>query len=421
MVAQALKITAPSASGNPASGSELRNTLQLFSELSQRLGESCHELESQVHQLQSELVESDRQRMKELTDKECLADRLAVILDVLPAAVITLNGNGYVDQANRAARELLGEPLDGEAWLDVIQRCFSPSPTDGHEIALKNGRLVSIATQSLGQEPGQIIVLNDLTETRRLQGQLSRHQKLSDMGRMTASLAHQIRTPLSTALLYTDHLLNPRLDSARKIRFAQKLKDRLLQLQSQVSDMLIFSRSGIMIQQRVDLRTLVDTAIHRHIDMVSRHGIVMNSDLDNAADSLLVCNLDLLVSAIGNLLDNAVQALSSQQIPAPRIQLDAHQQGQWITLRITDNGPGIPEASLHKITEPFFTTKSTGTGLGLAVVKAVATAHGAQLNVGNGAVKGAWFELVFPAKAAAASADVALQATQQPQEIAYVG
>jgi two-component system sensor histidine kinase FlrB len=389
---QALPVTVPA---------NLQSTLNLFNEISQRLGQSYQELEERVNLLQGELQQADQERMEQLAQKEQLADRLAVILDVLPAAVITLNGSGIVDQANRAALELLGEPLVGQRWMAVISRCFAPSPTDGHEIALKNGRLVSIATQPVGQQTGQIIVLNDLTETRRLQQQMSHHQKLSEMGRMTASLAHQIRTPLATALLYTDHLLNTKVDLQRKYRYATKLRERLLQLQSQVSDMLLFSRSGMVIRDQVSVADLLALAAGRSQEILERRGVRLQLAVENG-EQLLACNLDVMVSAIGNLVDNAVQALEQAGSRDPQITLSARSSGvNEVTICVEDNGPGVPDAYLQQIFEPFFTTKSTGTGLGLAVVKAVAQAHHAQLRVTRSVQGGACFEIQFPVTAAA--------------------
>ena len=142
------------------------------------------------------------QRMQELAEKERLANRLQSLLDLLPGGVIVIDGQGVVREANPVARNLLGQPLVGMLWRQVIARNFAPREDDGHEISLKDGRRLSIATRSLHAEPGQLVLLTDLTETRRLQDQLSRHERLSALGRMVASLAHQIRTPLSAACCY---------------------------------------------------------------------------------------------------------------------------------------------------------------------------------------------------------------------------
>jgi two-component system sensor histidine kinase FlrB len=89
------------------------------------------------------------------------------------------------------------------------------------------------------------LLLTDLTETRALQQRLSRHQRLSEMGRMMSSLAHQIRTPLSAAMLYAGHLCDSDLSQEQTRRFSYKLLDRLQHLEQQVKDMLIFVRGDV--------------------------------------------------------------------------------------------------------------------------------------------------------------------------------
>ncbi|MDX1695207.1 MAG: ATP-binding protein [Ketobacteraceae bacterium] len=380
---------------------KLQDTIDVFSHLSAQLTDSYHQLEQRVNILQGELQETDRQRARELNEKEKLASRFERVLDVMPTAVITLDGNGRVIHANGAARSLLGEPLEGERWIDIISRCFLPDPIDGHEIALKNGKLVSLATQSLGEEPGQIIVLNDLTETRRLQQQVSHHQKLSEMGKMTASLAHQVRTPLSTALLYADHLTQPKVGSVRKIRFAQKLKEQLLHLQSQVNDMLIFSKGGIVIEDYEPVGRLVCELTQRFEEISARKGVHIYTELMTMGMSIK-CNRDLLTSALSNLIDNAIQAMAEQGTEQPMIIVRAREHPKGIVnLSVIDNGPGLPEELLEKVKEPFFTTKSTGTGLGLAVVQAVAVAHGAEFSITNRPEGGLQIDIAMPLQAAA--------------------
>ncbi len=217
----------------------LEQAFALFSQMSTQLTDSYSMLEARVTELKGELAVVSAQRMAELAEKERLANRLQNLLDLLPGGVIVIDSHGFVCEANPAARELLGEPLEGELWRQVIARCFAPREDDGHEISLKDGRRLSIATRSLEGEPGQLVLLNDLTETRRLQDQLARHERLSSLGRMVASLAHQIRTPLSAALLYASHLNEQTLPVETQQRFAGRLKERLHELEHQVRDMLV--------------------------------------------------------------------------------------------------------------------------------------------------------------------------------------
>jgi two-component system sensor histidine kinase FlrB len=310
--------------------------------------------------------------MQELAEKERLANRLQHLLDLLPGGVIVIDGTGTVREANPAALDLLGEPLIGMLWRHVIARCFAPREDDGHEISLKDGRRLSIATRSLDAEPGQLVLLNDLTETRHLQSQLARHERLSSLGRMVASLAHQIRTPLSAAMIYASHLTEQALNVETQQRFAGRLKERLHELEHQVRDMLVFARGELPLTDRVSPQGLVDaleSAAHTHVRNVAVRWQC------NSVDGELLCNRDTLVGALLNLIENAVQASATDA----RVKIHAYSRGDTLRLCISDSGSGINAAALARIGEPFFTTKTTGTGLGLAVVTAVAKAHQGQV------------------------------------------
>ncbi len=350
----------------------LQQAFALFNPASTQLTDSYSVLEARVTELKGELAVVSAQRMQELAEKERLANQLQNLLDLLPGGVIVIDGTGTVREANPAACDLLGEPLIGLLWRHVIARCFAPREDDGHEISLKDGRRLSIATRSLDAEPGQLVLLNDLTETRHLQSQLARHERLSSLGRMVASLAHQIRTPLSAAMIYASHLTEQTLNVETQQRFAGKLKERLHELEHQVRDMLVFARGELPLTDRVRPLALLDalkSAAQTH---------VRDSRVRWQCDSLqgeLLCNRDTLIGALLNMIENAVQASAGQG----RIKIHAYSRGDTLRLCISDNGCGIDAAALARIGEPFFTTKTTGTGLGLAVVKAIARAHQGQV------------------------------------------
>ncbi|MDZ4338546.1 MAG: ATP-binding protein [Pseudomonas sp.] len=351
-----------------ASRAGLEQAFALFNQMSTQLSTSYSMLEARVTELKGQLALVSAQRMQELAEKERLAHRLQSLLDLLPGGVIVIDGQGVVREANPVARNLLGQPLVGMLWRQVIARNFAPREDDGHEISLKDGRRLSIATRSLHAEPGQLVLLTDLTETRRLQDQLSRHERLSALGRMVASLAHQIRTPLSAALLYASHLTEQVLPVEQQQRFAGRLKERLHELEHQVRDMLIFARGELPLPDRLAPQALFDalrSAAEPHVlDMQVRW------QCDSRAGELL-CNRDTLVGTVLNLIENAIQAGGREA----RLKIHLYSRGETLRLCISDNGPGIDSVTLARLGEPFFTTKTTGTGLGLAVVKAVARAH----------------------------------------------
>ncbi|WP_414813222.1 sensor histidine kinase [Pseudomonas alliivorans] len=346
----------------------LEQAFSLFNQMSARLTDSYGHLEARVTELKGELAQAGVQRLQELAEKERLANRLQNLLDLLPGGVIVIDGMGVVREANPAAIDLLGQPLLGMLWRHVISRCFAPRVDDGHEISLKDGRRLSISTRSLDAEPGQLVLLNDLTETRRLQEQLARHERLSSLGRMVASLAHQIRTPLSAAMIYASHLTEQELPVETQQRFAGRLKERLHELEHQVRDMLVFARGELPLTDRVAPGALfqaLQNAAATHLQ-----GVAVRWQCDSV-DGELLCNRDTLVGALLNLVENAVQASAGRT----RLKVHVYSRGNTLRLCFSDNGSGMDQAALARIGEPFFTTKTTGTGLGLAVVTAVTRAH----------------------------------------------
>uniref|UniRef100_UPI003F5896CB sensor histidine kinase n=1 Tax=Pseudomonas purpurea TaxID=3136737 RepID=UPI003F5896CB len=384
----------PDASGQTSSVEQvsrqgLEQAFSLFNQMSSQLTDSYSLLEARVTELKGELAVVSAQRMQELAEKERLANRLQNLLDLLPGGVIVIDAHGIVREANPAACDMLGLPLEGELWRQVIARSFAPREDDGHEISLKDGRRVSIATRSLDAEPGQLVLLNDLTETRHLQDQLARHERLSSLGRMVASLAHQIRTPLSAALLYASHLTEQELPVATQQRFAGRLKERLHELEHQVRDMLVFARGELPLTDRVTPKALMQSLQSAALTHVQ--GLSVRWQCDSHEGELL-CNRDTLVGAVLNLVENAIQASSDD------VRLKVHVYARENTLRVcvSDSGVGIDESVLARLGEPFFTTKTTGTGLGLTVVKAVARAHQGELRLRSRVGRGTCAMVILP-------------------------
>ena len=382
------------ASGQPSSVEQasrlgLEQAFALFSQMSSQLTDSYSMLEARVTELKGELAVVSAQRMQELAEKERLANRLQNLLDLLPGGVIVIDAQGIVREANPAASELLGLPLEGELWRHVIARCFAPREDDGHEISLKDGRRLSIATRSLDAEPGQLVLLNDLTETRHLQDQLARHERLSSLGRMVASLAHQIRTPLSAALLYASHLTEQALPVETQQRFAGRLKERLHELEHQVRDMLVFARGELPLTDRVSPKMLMQALQAAALTHVQ--DLPIRWQCDSHAGELL-CNRDTLVGAILNLIENAIQASAG----GVRLKVHLYTRGNNLRLCVSDRGSGIDTKVLARLGEPFFTTKTTGTGLGLTVVKAVVRAHQGELQLRSRPGRGTCAQVILP-------------------------
>lgn len=125
----------------------LEQAFSLFSQMSSQLNDSYSLLEARVSELKGELAVVSAQRMEGWLEKSAWPTVCKNLLDLLPGGVIVIDDQGRVREANPAA-DLLGLPLEGELWRHVITRCFAPRDDDGHEISLKDGRRLSIATRS---------------------------------------------------------------------------------------------------------------------------------------------------------------------------------------------------------------------------------------------------------------------------------
>jgi len=361
-----------------ANGQEpVEQALSLFDQLSSQLTTSYRSLEQKVSQLKSDLSEEEIQRQEELREKEELASRLSTLLDVLPAGVVVLDGKGRVTQCNPAAIDLLGEPLLNALWLDIIKRSFSPKHDDGHEVSLRDGRRVRIETRSLKSAPGQLVLLSDLTETRLLQEKVSRTERLSSLGKMVASLAHQIRTPLSTAMLYAGHLCQPVISDSMRVDCAEKLLARLTHLEHQIRDMLIFAKGETRLAEQLTVKEFFD-ALRSAAEPVLAKAGVQCAWRNASGDRVIMCNREALLGACLNLINNSIEAAEPGKMQGRELKLNisASIRGdKSVCLLVRDNGPGIPESHQNRVFEPFYTTKPQGTGLGLAVVQAVVKAH----------------------------------------------
>jgi len=328
------------------------------------------------------------------------ASRLEHLLQVMPAGVIVIDGKGIVRQANEQAKELLGDPLEEEVWRSIITRSFKPRADDGHEVSLVDGRRVKLSITPLENEPGQLIVITDLTETRRLQARVSHMQRLSSLGKMVASLAHQIRTPLSAAMLYASNLTRKGLPDGAQEQFAQKLSCRLKELESQVNDMLLFAKSGeeqVVSQLSLDeILSAIEGSANTIASQADQHLTFKGFNDKSVA---ITGNLTALQGALLNLIHNASQVTPKGE----RIEVNVKSINEQLIISITDSGEGVPEKLKHKIFEPFFTTKTHGTGLGLAVVKSVVSAHNGTLSVTDGELGGACFSVALPCRSLGAS------------------
>ena len=321
------------------------------------------------------------------------------LMHALPSGIVILDSYGRIKHSNPAAVQMLGALRQGQYWRELIAEKFEPRVDDGHEVSLQNGLKVNLSTRSLENESGQLIVINDLTETRKLQTQLSRHQRLSSMGKMMSSLAHQIRTPLSAALLHADNLMRRNKQDKAIDNSSRKIISRLRNIERQIRDMLIFAKGETTPISKVSTTVLVEHMHESAVDLAAYYGGTLNW-LDRSDGAMLNCNLDALIGAFLNLLENAFQASEKNALVKVSVNVvgaDSERQESMLCIEIADQGMGIKDGVLKSLEEPFSTTKANGNGLGLAIVRLVCESHGGKFSLStNSNEKGATAKVLLP-------------------------
>ena len=327
------------------------------------------------------------------------------IFEALPAGVVVLDSQGQVVRCNPAAVTLLGEPLLHEAWRAVISRAIDVEQGRGPEVALRNGRLVRIETTPL-PGAGQVLLFHDVTEISALQARLQAQERSISLGKIAGSLAHQIRTPVSAALLYSSNLNDAHLAAGDRARFQGKIHERLEHIEALTQQILQFVRGPRRADQRLDAQRILQEAVTaleaKFGGSASRVATIVEARLPAVTGSH-----DLLVTALFNLLSNALQAGGAEvQV---LVHVSASAEGH-LTFSVADDGPGIAAELKAHVLEPFFTTRLEGNGLGLAVVRDVAEVHGGQVFVNSELGQGACFSItIAPVRSAGEAAGVSLE------------
>lgn len=313
----------------------------------------------------------------------------AQLLEALPGGLVWLDGQGRVALANPAARAMLGEPLLTQPWAEVIERAFAPQPDDGLQVSLRDGRRIQLAISHLEGRAGQLIQLVDMTPTRAWAEQQSHARRLADLGRMAATLAHQIRTPLSAAMLYGANLASPGLTPLQREQFQQRLMQRLTDIERQISDILLFIRpDSAPLADRLGVQAWLGRSLEAAAPLLAAGGVELVRH--GGDEATILGNANALTSVLLNLIENAIQAGAS------RIRLETVVAEGEVHLSLEDNGRGMAPEVQAQLFTPFFTTRSQGTGLGLAAVAAVARAHQGRVAVQSVPGQGSCFTLAFP-------------------------
>jgi two-component system, sensor histidine kinase FlrB len=365
---------------------ELQAAFRAFGSVSEQLTGAFDALRAQVAELRIELKSAN-------AGKEHLAARLSALVKGLPGGVLVLDAEGVIAESNPAAVQLLGEPLLGHRFGSVLTRAVVDAGASPEQMELRSGRFLNISRRGLGPD-GEVVLLTDITEAHLMQVFLTRQQRLLTLGELAAGLAHQIRTPLATALLYASQMTLPNRSREDLLRCGGRTVGSLKELDRLVNDMLAFAHGGTA-REVVSVSALLEQ-VAQWLRPALREGIRLT--IRTQAPNLAVrANAPSLVSAVLNLATNALQAARADL----DLELLARRSDEGrAQIIVSDNGPGIPAHIRERIFEPFFTTRARGNGIGLSIVRSVIEAHHGSVCLSQTG-PGATFVIDLPAEEAA--------------------
>lgn len=381
----------PAAAGlSGLSREELEHAFSLFTEASQQLTSSYQDLQQQLGRLTHELEIANGELRRQYQEKAALSERLSTVLQTLPAGVIELDGDQNVIASNPASQVLLEEGLVGRFWPELEASLTPTLAPDEFEWSGQSTRRLHMITSPLPQTGGRLVLLSDISENFQIRQQLERHQRLSQMGEMAARLAHQLRTPLATALLYAANLSKAHLKDEDRRRFADKTVDRLKYLESLIQQMLWFVKGQQVGVERIPAGDVVEEVALLIEPQMQRGGYPFSWQAIN--NGFINVERKTFIGVLVNLLENAMQASQSGSEIVFLVKI----QSEWIDFSVQDHGTGIAEEHLEHLFDPFFTTRADGTGLGLAIVRQAVEGWGGQVAVESKPGRGSCFTISLP-------------------------
>ena len=225
--------------------------------------------------------------------------------------------------------------------------------------------------------------------------QVMESQHARSMQQLSASIAHEIRNPITAAKSLVQQMEeDPR--RVENVEYARVALEELQRVERSVSHLLRFARDEEMGLAEVSLADVIDSALETFRDRLERSGVALERQLDS--EGRMRGDAEKLRRVVINLVGNAIDALEESNTPDPRISVTMGENlaGTDVWVRVQDNGPGIPDDVRDRLFSPFYTSKPNGTGLGLAICRKVVDAHGGNIEVNSEPDSGAEFLLIFP-------------------------
>ncbi|MBN2226568.1 MAG: PAS domain-containing protein [candidate division Zixibacteria bacterium] len=371
---------------------------------------------------EEELVRLNRIITKHAENLEVYNDH---ILRSIPTGIITFDLDQKISTINRAAEEILhpvGESYQGKPFcavygeypaLDELLTAVIASGEPVHNVPVpipergNDGKMLAVSvshlTDSDGGRIGLSLLVNDQTALMRLQEEVELNRRMASLGEMSTGLAHQLRNA-AAAMVGFANLISKKTAGDDPVRQnAEFLLKEAKEVEALVARFLDFARPLHLSPVEFDLYRLLESIVGLYAPKYQNVNLRLKRM--ETSRNLMVGDELLLKQAISNIVHNACAAVAGEENPCGEVVIDVSI-GQEITIRISDNGSGIPEEYRENIFTPFFSGSPSGTGLGLPLARKIVTLHDGMLDFYCGDDGGTTFTITLPKSAWSDAASV---------------
>jgi len=333
------------------------------------------------------------------------------VLENMADAVVVVDRSHRITVFNRSAERIFGYGADDVLGEDcrerlpeiasVAEEVFgSAGRATGLEMELnrRDGSKLnlSISVSALldrnGNVEGAIAVIQDLTERKRIEEELRRGERLTAMGELASGMAHEIRNPLNAISVIIQRLereFEPSEGREEYLQLARTVRSEVSRMNGIVEQFLKLARPPKLHIRETDIGDLLEDVASLIEPEAARKGVSLEREFGSVRASV---DVDQMKQAVMNLLRNALDATGR----GDRITVRSGRSDGDVIIEVSDTGEGIPEENLPRIFDIYFTTKSTGTGLGLSLAHRIVSEHGGRIEVESEPGVGSTFRIVLP-------------------------
>jgi len=312
-----------------------------------------------------------------------------LILSKIPSGVLTIDNQGDLVQWNERAEEILSSTIFAtkEGWSRLYQKIQSHSPNEWGKVEIsieeEGDQKKILRTQQAEiqfsdfEDKIKILVLEDVTRLREIEETLRNQEKLAAVGKLAAGIAHEIRNPLAS-ISGSVQLLSTQAGSEENKKLFNIVIKETDRLNLLITEFLDYAKPLPPPTDQVKLIPLINEVLEL-LKLNPKLRKDVRVECFWQGEHNILGYKDKLKQAFLNIIINSYQALENSNAPSLIISLE--REGQFVIIRIKDNGCGMKEETRKRIFEPFYTTKVRGTGLGLAVTHKIFESHGASIMV----------------------------------------